>query len=151
MDTVQATTAAQRIAEEMEVLARENLQVYEADSWSFNGWESIDGWFIKVAEIGYAAEGTPLLGPFPTVRAAMDEAWSIRNNRQEYTITPDAACRFCSGRGVVVDNQAPHGSGLTWNEESFCECVLDQLPEGCGDNFDIVLVGVPPEYDGEDW
>lgn len=72
-----------------------------------------------------------------------------------HQITPDPNCRACRGSGEIAEHH-PYGS-TTATEYLICDCVLEQLPEGCEDDaVEIVTPGIGqpadgPEFEYEDY
>ena len=58
-----------------------------------------------------------------------------------HKIAPDPNCKACRGSGETVDYH-PYGS-TTAPEYLLCDCVLEQVPEGCEDDvIEIVIPGI---------
>lgn len=58
-------------------------------------------------------------------------------------ITPRPDCKTCYGLGMVRGDSVPmpFGKGATRTPDEFCDCVLDQVPDG--DNKEIEIEVAP--------
>lgn len=63
------------------------------------------------------------------------------------TITPKQDCAHCQGNGVLKGNAVPmpFGIGYTTEPGDFCHCVLEQLPDGDEDTYNIFFKFPEPD------
>ena len=52
-------------------------------------------------------------------------------------VKPNPNCKACRGGGVIYDTEEFWGAPCT--RESFCDCVIENIPEGIPDDEDIEI------------